>query len=684
VNRSHRIFSASVVCLLAVCVVAQDAAPPPAPYPSPVTGYVGRYLDSTGTSSWQFIPPSLPRTYRAQMVKADADRDMLYMIIGGSTLVGQTLSTFADRVNAGPLAEINRADPQGEEYLPFEKWVDADRSPGWETVLIDAQEMLLDFDFDDRGYIYLAYSSYGFGIIDEDFQKIAQLIYPYIDISAARVCTFRNGSSYYALVSDGTSETNVYDVTDPSAPVSIFTLFGNDGFRSAAKSTDNRIAFVVDNGQLRIHTPATILASAAPIYTSPATGPFRQVTTDGTNFYALGRNGRDIHILQPSGATYTDTVITSFNDLPNDLIEYGAGYLTVSYSSSQRGAMYRVDGTSLTLLHDGQYFIDWLVGTPIPFTFMRMLPPVFDGQQTLLIGAMHGLGDVFTMTPQPTLTVAAQFAPATIDPSGTSLFTLTITNPNPVPVPFSLDDALPANVISTGANLQTTCGFGVLTAPALTSSFQLTNASVAASSSCTVTVEVTSTVPGTHTITIPTGFIISADNSNSAAADAELIVAPLDAPQVGKSFSAANAAPGVPVRMTITLTNPNALPITGVAFTDNYPVTLLNATTVNALNTCGGTLLAASGGGSLSLSGATVPASQSCTVAVDVIVTQAGSVTNTIPAGAVTSDNADPSTAPAAATISAAVIAGVPTLSQWAMLVMTAVLGLAALLRTRM
>lgn len=176
-----------------------------------------------------------------------------------------------------------------------------------------------------------------------------------------------------------------------------------------------------------------------------------------------------------------------------------------------------------------------------------------------------------------------------------------------------------------------------------------------------------SAVPGTHT------------NGEGA-----LIVTPLDAPQVAKSFASSQVPPGMPVRMTITLANPNAQAIAGVAFTDGYPAALINATPVNALNTCGGTLLAANGGGSLSLSGGTILASASCTVAVDVVVTQPGTVTNTIPAGAVTSDNAGPNAVAATAVLNAAAVAGVPALSEWALLALMAVLGGAGLLRMRM
>lgn len=285
---SIRTITTLVLCLSTGFVTAQTAPPPPTPYPTPVTGYVGRYLDSSTTPQIQYISPSQPRTLRADKVKVAPERDMLYMIVG-STFVGQTLSTYADRVAAGPLATVPRGGGffgPGEKYLPFEKWVDADRSPGWSAPFQDGQDRLFDFDWDDRGYTYLAYSVYGFGIIDANFQKVSQLLGE-LTLSPTNVVVFRNGASYYALLTEG-HNASIYDVTNPSAP----TYFGTfaDGIRDAAKMTDGRIAFVTYGAQLEVHTPATILANAPAIYTSAATGPFRQVATDGTNIYALGNS----------------------------------------------------------------------------------------------------------------------------------------------------------------------------------------------------------------------------------------------------------------------------------------------------------------------------------------------------------------------------------------------------------
>lgn len=111
------------------------------------------------------------------------------------------------------------------------------------------------------------------------------------------------------------------------------------------------------------------------------------------------------------------------------------------------------------------------------------------------------------------------------------------------------------------------------------------------------------------------------------------------APTVAKSFTPATIAANATSTLTITLTNGNTSNITGATFTDTYPANLKNAGTPAVSTTCaGGTATAVAGGGSLTLSGGTIPASGSCTVTVTVTSATAGSYLNST--GAVTSTNA--------------------------------------------
>jgi hypothetical protein len=129
------------------------------------------------------------------------------------------------------------------------------------------------------------------------------------------------------------------------------------------------------------------------------------------------------------------------------------------------------------------------------------------------------------------------------------------------------------------------------------------------------------------------------------------------------------------------LTNPNASPVTGVTFIDDYPAGLVNASPANAMTTCGGTVTPTAI--ALALSGGTIPASGSCTVSVDVIRSSAGPVTNTLPAGAMTSANAAASTTTATAVLAAAAGVEIPTLSEWALIALAAMLAIGAMVRMR-
>ncbi|MFQ5756455.1 MAG: OmpA family protein [Acidiferrobacterales bacterium] len=110
----------------------------------------------------------------------------------------------------------------------------------------------------------------------------------------------------------------------------------------------------------------------------------------------------------------------------------------------------------------------------------------------------------------------------------------------------------------------------------------------------------------------------------------------------------------------MTITNPNATALTGAAVSDTYPIEITNATPHNGATTCaGGAITAADGGPSVALTTATIPASGSCTVTVDVTsVTPGGPYLNTT--GTVTSNEA-----PASATATDSLTVSAPALIEF-------------------
>lgn len=254
--------------------------------------------------------------------------------------------------------------------------------------------------------------------------------------------------------------------------------------------------------------------------------------------------------------------------------------------------------------------------------------------------------------------ISKSFSPPTILPGGTSVMTIVVTNPNTgtglTGVAFSdtYPSGLSNRVSGPAADATLSCtggGSATLTGGANGgTSIGMTGGTLPASSSCTITVNVTSAAAGTRLN--DTGVVTSttAGGGNSASAT---LVAGTSQPTLGKAFSPTVVAVDTDSVLTLTLGNGNAGPLTGAAFTDTYPVGLVNSPTPNVSNTCGGTVTATVGGGSLALTGGTIPASGTCTITVNVRSSALANYVNTVPAGGLTTAGGFASTAPASASL---------------------------------
>jgi uncharacterized repeat protein (TIGR01451 family) len=248
-------------------------------------------------------------------------------------------------------------------------------------------------------------------------------------------------------------------------------------------------------------------------------------------------------------------------------------------------------------------------------------------------------------------TVAKSFSPATIALNGTSTLTITLTNSHAIAFTgAAFTDVYPADLLNAATpNAKTTCAGGTVTAAASGTSLALSGGTIPANGSCTVTVAVTSAVQGSYLNS--TGPVTTTNGGTGTAATATLAV---NSPTVAKSFSPATIAlMNGTSTLTITLSNATATAFTGAAFTDAYPLNLLNAATPALTNSCGGTATAAASGTSLALSGGTIPANGSCTVTVAVTSAVAGSYLNNT--GEVTTTNSGAGTE-ATATLTVEVI----------------------------
>lgn len=239
------------------------------------------------------------------------------------------------------------------------------------------------------------------------------------------------------------------------------------------------------------------------------------------------------------------------------------------------------------------------------------------------------------------------FSAPTILPAGTVTLSIVIANGNALAgTSLGFTDTFPAgmtvaatpNVVSTCGTVQGRTGVGAWGA-VVSGNTEIrinNNGSLPANSACSVLVDVTSSTVGAALNS--TGPISTANIGTGIASTATVVV--MGPPTVAKSFSPNSALTNAVSILTITLTNPNSVAITGAAFTDTYPsVNLVNDATPSGSTSCvGGTVTAAAAGNSVALSGATIPANGSCLISVRVKSAVAAVYTNNT--GAVTTSNA--------------------------------------------
>jgi hypothetical protein len=126
--------------------------------------------------------------------------------------------------------------------------------------LLDGQRRLYDIDYDDRGDFYLAYSLWGFAILDHTGHLLAQVQSP--PVAPGISMSVKSGASYDVLISGlfGT-ETAVYDATNPSAPALLRTL--PIGIVSYAKAADAIAIVTTVGGHLLLYDAATLVSGGA-------------------------------------------------------------------------------------------------------------------------------------------------------------------------------------------------------------------------------------------------------------------------------------------------------------------------------------------------------------------------------------------------------------------------------------
>jgi len=385
-------------------------------FSSPIQAFKNRFIDSVTTRDYQ-----QNRTLRARGAMFSGGR--IFMMLGSGIAAYEPSKLFESSEGL----TFGFSGPRYEGYLVKdpEKWLVpnsyfyAENSGSWKTFTVDGQDRLYDIDTDDRGFVYAAYSTFGWGIVryDGNFQFVSQVLDGGTLIPKT-VTAVRAGSSYYALVGDGESKVAAYDVTTPatpnSSPVILRGVSGNLSALSTTKAAgvDGDIVGGIDTGgRFFVQSASALIAGSAPKYFGER---FTSVTSDGTNFYAAKQSfsplGGSLSIFSPASpgvaSTYLEVQTVSLDAFVPHSIEYGDGGFLSLVGREGNGYDVRIyklaNGVPLPFTLNN-YFRKFYSQpdpghVPAPgYTTLTQALTLRHGTRTYIIISAHGLGDVYEL-----------------------------------------------------------------------------------------------------------------------------------------------------------------------------------------------------------------------------------------------------------------------------------------------
>lgn len=389
-------------------------------YQGAISTFTGRYNDSALDSEGF----SLPRPLRAWQMKYDSVHDRLYMRVG-SYVVAYDVPTLLTRLQSNEsLITIDRPGDVGPagSYLSWDKSFNVE--DGWPQSGLDGGDWLPDFDFDDRGLVWLT-EGVAWGNVKDDYQRgyfQDGFHFPAGSGSARSIVTIKTSDGrYWVGVSPETGTTAIYDVTDRANPLAGTVLQRAFNKTSIAKTADNHWIAMVNSGTnaLEIFTAEDFVFGRSPTFTAGGGRTFKGVATDGTNFYSAEvLNGRlSISQFTQGAGRFTETsTLTSHSFIP-ERVKYGSGYLSVSGLNPSNstndifvfragnGSMSELDLTafaSSASLKTDRYFPSFYSTNGVPSGFLSTIYSlIFDtmvlqknGHTYLFVNA-KGFGDVY-------------------------------------------------------------------------------------------------------------------------------------------------------------------------------------------------------------------------------------------------------------------------------------------------
>ncbi|HEY0371175.1 MAG TPA: PKD domain-containing protein [Thermoanaerobaculia bacterium] len=416
------------------------------PYSGAIKDHVGRYTDSTSTASFQ--APFGFRTARARYIRTVPQQrgsapPRIYIVIG-SAITAFPLDRFFSQMLPGGMVSISSASKSGtkiggfgrtppEDVLAWDGMMLPDAvSSGWFVPFQDKQDnigSLAPMDFDDRGYIYGAYTYTGWGISRDDghtdstiFPTIVQLIsgggegkpLAKTDTSGVdpeSILVMKVGAKYYAVTASSSKEA-VWDVTDPASPRFMFKRDRvTTGIRRYDRNDDEQhVAVLNGKSQLLVYTYSDYATSTSPtpIYENAAS--FADVSYDESGTLWAAEKGSKIWKLTPVGNGYNATSYNPYAAKFEHLaIHVAAGHIFTQGKDYADGLAYdaklfKIEGNGLRELDLDNFFRKYYHSSPTDYAqpngynnpeVMGDVQIVKSNGKTYLMYSTIGLGDVF-------------------------------------------------------------------------------------------------------------------------------------------------------------------------------------------------------------------------------------------------------------------------------------------------
>ncbi|HUP44995.1 MAG TPA: PKD domain-containing protein [Thermoanaerobaculia bacterium] len=373
------------------------------PYDDPIVGF-HRYLDSVWVGDWQ--QPF--RTARAWKAVVAPDRNRVYMRIG-SQLNGYDIDSFLNRlVNRDQLIAGGTRYDGVDYFLRPDKYFYAE-SGGWFTPTTDGQERLYGFDWDDRKLVYLAYTHFGWGIVQDDLandrQPMDSLSQVYGESAPDNIFVLKtNSGKYYAYIGEaGARQMQVYDVTNAASPVRVSDLDWQPRPSQYAK-LGNYFAVLGSGGKLDIYTQDGFIARQPPLKSVSAPGFFWSVAAgeikNGVpHFYATAdAGGQKLGILTITvNQNVVSDTISVHGVFYGLMVEHHLGYLTVAGTNDVK--LFNVAGGTPQEIDLHGWVDKYYSNPPSPNVkpnraLLRHATPLKAGTKIYIVLSVYSLGDV--------------------------------------------------------------------------------------------------------------------------------------------------------------------------------------------------------------------------------------------------------------------------------------------------